>query len=130
MNQPWLNEPLLFETTMNGLPVKAIRRNQRGHWCGYVWVPPGHPLHGKHYMNGQMPDVHGGVTFTDSIDGVGDWWIGFDCNHGFDYSPQYNPGLCQSPEDYKTLEFVKEQLDLLSKQVDQQVQEPGMNREN
>jgi hypothetical protein len=95
---PWLTEPDRLEWEHAGLPCLAVRGPEfSGHWCGYVAVPPGHPLHGKHY---DTPDVnvHGGLTYADKCDGAvchvpkpGEpddvWWFGFDCAHGGDLSP-------------------------------------------
>lgn len=59
------------------------------HWCGYVSVPPSHPLHGVDYWQFEgAVDVHGGVTFSgqpgwmgaDAI-GNGVWLVGFDMAH-------------------------------------------------
>jgi hypothetical protein len=88
-----------------------------GAWCGYVAVPPGHPLHGISYSQCTVgcedtycyehsPDaqieVHGGLTYSAPCDGEegvgichvpepgesGDvWWFGFDCAHLFDVVP-------------------------------------------
>jgi len=68
-----------------------------GHRCGYVAVPPSHPLYQKEYSEDtrlgfpdELIDVHGGVTFSDTklnteIPCVGDmWWFGYDCMHGGD----------------------------------------------
>lgn len=75
-----------------------------GYANGYVAVPPGHPLHGKHYDEAnEVIDIHGGLTFSDSAeviktDGWGDetecigftnldeipkdyWIFGFDTLH-------------------------------------------------
>lgn len=52
--RPWLNEPddLAFEAS--GLQCK-IRRNGLKALCGYVGVPQGHPLYGKHYSDDVIP---------------------------------------------------------------------------
>ena len=59
---------------------------------GYVIIPPGHKLHGKHYDNIKV-DVHGGLTFSELIDvelaelweldkeDIGGWLVGFDTAH-------------------------------------------------
>ena len=108
----WDHEPdkiqWLDEATK--LPCLALR-NRMGSWCGYVGVPPGHPLYGQDYdaayeiatkMNCNI-DVHGGLTFADKCqeedkehgichvvepdedDDI--WWLGFDCAHGGDLVP-------------------------------------------
>lgn len=57
---------------------------------GYVVIPQGHPLHGKHYEEIEI-EVHGGLTFSKNADELGwdeilpedkgCWIIGFDCAH-------------------------------------------------
>lgn len=103
---PWDDEPdraeWVDETT--GYPC-LVKRNQFGVWCGYVAVPPGHPLHGG---GAETPDVsvHGGLTYAAPCQAHGPddadlaichvpdpgqpddvWWFGFDCGHCFDYQP-------------------------------------------
>ena len=105
---PWVAEPdkaqwLDEETGLDCLIV----RNRHGALCGYVGLPPVHPLHGKSYD--EVHDVtdiqvHGSLTFAGlcqegAEDGPGIchvpepgrpaevWWLGFDCGHSFDLSP-------------------------------------------
>lgn len=49
------------------LIVKTEHDYPSGWGCGYVAVPPEHPLYGKSYMDEDYPDfnVHGGITFTE-----------------------------------------------------------------
>jgi hypothetical protein len=64
-----------------------------GYANGYVAVPPGHPLHGKHYDEANnVIDIHGGLTFGEPIEEIkADGWrndtecIGFD---NFDEIPK------------------------------------------
>lgn len=58
-----------------------------GHRCGYVEIPMGHALHGRHYDNVDI-SVHGGWTYSECacddypvITDNKSWWIGFDCAH-------------------------------------------------
>ena len=51
--------------------------------CGYVALPKGHPLYGKHYDDLAI-ECHGGLTYSKFEDN--DWVIGFDCAHGGDES--------------------------------------------
>lgn len=94
--------------TATGLPCLAVRHPTCGHWCGYVGLPPGHPLHGggSDDIDKIVSGVHGGITCTDICDrppcadesegachapsaGEPDhmWWVGFDCAHACDASP-------------------------------------------
>lgn len=111
---PWDAEPDRVEWTGGGLCKDGARfafllkRNGMGVWCGYVGVPPGHPAHGLDYDDPALEDieVHWGLTFAGECQkdermpepsricrrpapGEPDdlWWLGFDCGHGFDYSP-------------------------------------------
>lgn len=49
--------------------------------CGYVALPKGHPLYGKHYDDLTIK-CHGGLTYSKFEDN--DWVIGFDCAHAGD----------------------------------------------
>ena len=54
------------------------------HLCGYVCVPPEHPLYRKDYHKVDAP-VHGGLTFSASMFRLrGQWWFGFDLAHAND----------------------------------------------
>lgn len=102
---PWVGEPdkMQWQDPATGLPCLIVRNSEcTGALCGYVGVPPGHPLHGKSYNDVEV-SVHGGLTFADKCrpeadDGgichVADpgepddvWWLGFDCAHAMDLSP-------------------------------------------
>ncbi len=88
----WDNEPDREEFQHAELPC-LILRQPAGHLCGYVGVPPSHPIYGKDYTDLSVT-VHGGLTFGE--EGTGEqWpegfcWLGFDCAHGFDYRPPTN----------------------------------------
>ncbi len=98
---PWQTEPDRVEWEHAGFPCLALRHDRSGHFCGYVAVPPGHPLHGKPYDDASV-EVHGGLTYASACDGsrichipkpgepADVWWFGFDCAHGGDYSPRSN----------------------------------------
>jgi hypothetical protein len=103
---PWQGEPDRVEWTHAGLPCLAARGpDVSGHWCGYVAVPPGHPLHGTPYNDADV-DVHGGLTYAHRCQGEichvpapGEpddvWWFGFDCAHAGDFSPGLDATLRQ-----------------------------------
>jgi hypothetical protein len=87
------------EWTHAGLLCVATMAREYGNRCGYVRVPPGHPLHGKdiHEDAVRSLSVHGDVTFAGiepctHDDGTG-WWFGFDCAHAGDahYDPDSPP---------------------------------------
>lgn len=96
---PWQDEPDRIEWRSHGLPC-LMRRTELGIWCGYVAVPPGHPLHGKDMSDERVSalDAHGGITYADGCRGdichepqegepADVYWLGFDCAHAWDYSP-------------------------------------------
>lgn len=92
---------LLWETEPNYLTFNhkgyecICRRTAFGHWCGYIRIPKDHPLYGKDYFKDEIAaiDIHGGITWADNKlpddekDNPNYWFIGFDCAHLNDYSP-------------------------------------------
>lgn len=94
---PWWSEPDRLEWRSHGLPCLVVR-NPMGSLCGYVGLPPEHPLHGKGYEDDGVPYVHGGATYAAACahrvchvpaPGESDnvWWFGFDCAHAGDLTP-------------------------------------------
>ena len=124
-DKPWEHEPdhLLFMSEAGY--ICEIKRHEWGHLCGYIFIPFGHPDYGKTNLGlgGAAPDVHGGWTYSDTRgdgddeDGGEYTVFGFDCNHSGDYAPggmvyqDVNP-----PSNYKTIEFVVNQLEQAAKQ--------------
>lgn len=109
---PWRDEPDKAQWVDEATDLDClIVRNHMGAWCGYVGLPPGHPLHGKGYDEADPNyelDVHGGLTYAapcqeDRAEGIchvpspgrpGDvWWFGFDCAHSMDLTPSYDLNL-------------------------------------
>lgn len=141
---PWTEEPDRAEWKHAGLPCLALR-NRHGSWCGYVAVPPGHPLHGTDYDAVDV-DVHGGLTYAAKCDGhichvpqPGEpddvWWLGFDCGHAGDFIPGIAASLREigfkEPYDhvaavgassffvdaYRTLDYVRTETNRLAEQL-------------
>lgn len=134
----WLTEPdrVEWKDELTGFPCLAHRQMHSGHWCGYVAVPPGHPVHGKDYELVNV-EVHGGLTYGRECHGEichkakpGEpddvWWLGFDCTHGVDIAPAYarRKRLCGWPTSgyasYKNLDYVKRECAELAKQLAEQ----------
>jgi len=139
----WDDEPdkIQYQDEQTGLPCLIVR-NPLGALCGYVGVDKKHPFYGKHYNDVDV-SVHWGLTFSDSCgtwkdDGQGIchipdknephhvWWLGFDCLHSGDTSPgmMVSLRLISMPiirdfEEYRNINFVKEQISLLAKQIKQ-----------
>ena len=67
----------------------VIVGQKSGHRCGYIELPEGHHLYGKHYDDvTNFVDVHGGWTYSEYTSNnypvatnKNSWWIGFDCGH-------------------------------------------------
>jgi len=128
----WQDEPDRVEWRHAGLPCLATRSLVGGNWCGYVAVPPGHPLHGTHY-DGPDVDVHGGLTYSGRCSGhichvaqPGEpddvWWFGFDCGHFLDVLPAMDArsrqyGLGTTRGTYKTLDYVQAETNQLAEQL-------------
>ena len=137
---PWQNEPDKAQWDHAGFDCLIVR-GPSGSLCGYVGVPPSHPLHGKGYDQCYGEDwdldVHGGLTFADSCaeteeedkhichkDGICEdvWWLGFDCAHSGDLSPKYHERyseLAWPGETYKDFAYVKHQTESLARQLEQ-----------
>lgn len=141
---PWDGEPdkVQWPDAATGLPCLAVRSPHNGNWCGYVGLPPEHPMYGRGYDDDGVDfDVHGGLTFSnkcspgkDESQGIchtpapGEpddvWWFGFDCSHSWDYSPQdvkdedelgYSYALMEGQQ-YRTLAYVQQQCTRLAGQ--------------
>lgn len=115
----WDNEPDLELFEYAGMRC-AIVRCRGGHLCGYVRVEPGHVLHGIDYsdVDYDRVDPHGGLTFgrmlpDDALIGGG-WWLGFDCNHYGDATPE-----CGEFSDtiYRGFGFVRREVRRMAEQI-------------
>jgi hypothetical protein len=99
---PWDEEPDLIRWKHEPTGYELMMwRNHMGAWCGYVGLPPEHPLHGLHYGTPEFLErleSHHGLTFSDTFEEVKDrlelpdelrklWWLGFDCAHFGDVMP-------------------------------------------
>lgn len=135
---PWMTEPDRVQwKTKAGLPGLIVR-TESGHLCGYVAVPPGHPLHGKGYNEAyDLADnisVHGGLTYAAACAGAichvpepGEpddvWWFGFDCAHLGDWRPvdmaPYLKDLRRMPghDVYRDVPYVTSEVESLAEQL-------------
>lgn len=83
---------------MSDYPIETVQHPELGHWCGYVVLPPDHPMVGKDYDDIPV-DVHGGLTYADDHvprqERVQGWVVGFDCAHLGDHVPGLSnyPGI-------------------------------------
>ena len=76
---PWDDEPDIAEWTddATGRPCLAVRQPKTGHWCGYVRLPESSPDYGRDepqlnasLNEGEEPNVHWGITWSDAYDHV------------------------------------------------------------
>lgn len=130
---PWIGEPDKIQWVDEATDLDClIKRNRSGALCGYVGVPPAHPLHGEDYSTAGeiVADVHGGLTYaSDCQEDAGDnaichvplpgreanvWWFGFDCAHYMDVVPGIDV-LDQGT--YKTVDYVKAEVANLARQL-------------
>jgi len=136
---PWQDEPdkVQWPDEATGLPCLAVR-GPGGHWCGYVGVAEGHRCF-KVDCDGVDADVHGGLTFASlcaedgehgicHIPGSGEpdhvWWLGFDCAHLCDISPEWSEYGRSRWRDYdavyRDLPYVQRECARLAAQLAQQ----------
>ena len=138
----WDNEPdkVHWIDDKTGLDCLIVRQIGHGALCGYVGVPESHPLFEKNYDEAESEvgyfDVHGGLTFADRCHHTANpersichdreiaantvvWWLGFDCAHGGDICPAYygNIKFNRDNDTYKTIEFVRSQVEGLASQI-------------
>ena len=140
---PWDGEPdkMQWPDAETGLPCLAVRHPSYGHWCGYVGLPPAHPMYGNGFDDVAF-EAHGGLTFAapcspgdDETKGIchipapGEpdhvWWLGFDCSHAWDLSPQDVKDKAErgyafammDDQQYRTLVYVRQQCVSLAAQV-------------
>lgn len=141
MPGPWSDEPdkaqwIDEKTNLDCLVV----RNRLGALCGYVGVPPEHPLHGEDYDTPAV-EVHGGLTYADRcVEGAEDaprichipepgrpadvWWFGFDCAHAWDLIPGMRETYAMADimrvdtsEVYRTFTYVQQEIAQLAQQL-------------
>jgi len=69
---PWANEAdkIAWTDPMSGYGCIIRRSPERQHLCGYVSVPPGHPLFGREHgtLTGIPIGVHGGLDYSNACE--------------------------------------------------------------
>jgi hypothetical protein len=130
--RPWEDEPDHAEWENEvGYKCRISRMEGSGALCGYVGIPKGHTYWGVIYDEGDAEldaiadDVHGGFTYTEEgKDGF--WYFGFDTTHADDFAPKLVELLIEFGRkdlpftdcmNYKTWEFVEEQIYWLGKRL-------------
>jgi hypothetical protein len=131
---PWVDEVNRLEWEAYGLPCLITRNTLLGHLCGYVAVPPAHPLHGLDCDEACQRAglvVHGGLNYAQRCDGrvchvakPGEpddvWWFGFHCATGFDLLPYLCPRISRGAREmmrYRDMNFVRVECEALALQL-------------
>ena len=85
-------------------------------WCGYVYIPQGHPCFDKFYENIDV-DIHGGLTFDGhkELNGIDYYVVGFDCAHVGDIIPENLVHFEDAT--YKDYNFIKQETINLAEQL-------------
>lgn len=138
---PWAGEPdkIQWIDPPTGLDC-LVKRGPSGALCGYVGVPPEHPLHARAYHGSwdddSSPDnlisVHGGITFSDFCHPSEDpdtichvaapgrpekvWWFGFDCAHAYDLRPS-DPWPMGEEDVYRDVTYVVGEVEGMAQQL-------------
>lgn len=132
---PWQDEPDRLEWRhASGLPCLIVR-GFIGSLCGYVGVPPEHPLYMRDYADCEL-EAHGELTYSAHCQGKichkpepGEekdiWWFGFDCAHFEDIVPSMRAISATLPafarldrdETYRSIEYVRAEVERLAEQV-------------
>ena len=105
-----------------------ILRNKNGAWCGYVEVYQGSIFYDSDWSNanGLIKDFEREITFSGTVSeraankyNLPDklWFIGFDLDGLYDYTPGYNRGWCPKMT-YKTKSIAIELTKMLAEEVD------------
>ena len=122
----WKNEPDEYEWVdqKTGYSCYIRRVPEMKHLCGYVKVYPSNFFYSTPKQFSGLIErhfrVHGGVTFIGEIENKDGLWFGFDCCHAEDIIPEQvekKPLTFSHSATYKNIEFVKEQCELLAKQL-------------
>lgn len=117
IHAPWADESDHLDLVLSGFRCEIKRIPSGRHLCGYIVLPALHPLHGLHYsedLDDQLPEIHGGWTFSKEVDGA--WTIGFDCAHSGDLVPDHiqedsdYSAFARRTYTYRTIDYVMEEL--------------------
>lgn len=138
-HRPWESEPnyTRFKTT-HGYWAEVKRHPTLYHLCGYLHIPKKHPVYD--WDSEKIERVfmaYGGITYQTKDEKR--LVIGFDCAHADDFVPGVFASLLairvkaqdridslydtMKPEDYKTVQFVKQKLESLSVQVETELEQ-------
>ncbi len=129
-NKPWEkeNNRYHFFDNVSGYDIFIYRHSRMKHLCGYVKLPESHPLFGINHMDSDVYDkidVHGGVTFSDTLNTRHnldvhydtDFLVGFDCAHAGDFVPELSEELVRGNEVYRDIDYVVAECIKLARQL-------------
>jgi len=136
---PWKHEPdkIAWIDASTGLACTVLRK-ENGVLSGYVGLTPDHPLFG--FFADAIPSmlgmaVHGGLNYAAACDERGPedisvchpsdapddalWWLGFSCDHGYDYVPDRagKPLAEENGQAYRTEAYVYRETVKLARQL-------------
>lgn len=147
---PWKDEPDYVAWVDDETSYRCVmRRNVIGAWCGFVGLPPQHPLYMAAANDAafRFVDIHGGITFAAFMDedatefqpAEKSWWVGFDAMQDGDYCPNAHAvnakdrpkhmrrlkGKVSSlMQEYRDLEYVFNEVSFLAVQLAMFEEEP------
>ena len=107
---------LLYKDNYKGYNYYIL--NLGTHPTAYIEIPKGHLLYAKNYNEIDI-DVHGGLTYSDNhlqILENGNWFIGWDYAHFYDYMPLYDEIIDESGiklKKWTTEEIIEECKDVI-----------------
>ena len=106
---PWNDEPDAFKFSVGDYPCVGLRM-WSGHWCGYVGSLNSEEVFAEPWngftFDKKCPPLSRMVNLPDELF----HWKGFDCARHCDYVPGLYEDNVSSRENYKTLEFVVNEL--------------------
>ncbi len=119
---PWNFESDNYSFEYKGIKCSIERSESTGHLCGHINI--GSNIHKTIYdwLSNYSEEVlqhwfrvHGGITHREESSGI--LTIGFDCAHSFDYIPINGEIGEVSIKNYRTMEYVKKELQDLIDQI-------------
>lgn len=113
----WDEEPdkIEFIDKETNYKCVALRGKYSGIWCGYVYIPAGHPAFAISSLFKYNIEVHGGISYSSSSITNKEWCLGFDCNHLWDSSPVN--GKNEPSAQYRDKQYVLREIRSLAKQL-------------
>lgn len=120
---PWSDEPdkISWIDPDTGKPC-MIERGKVGQWCGFAAVELNHPLFGVQPWDTDLV-AHGGVSLAHRCETGNAWWLGFECDHAWDLTPndmrlhKILGGVRSPNETYRDARYVINEVLMLARQL-------------